>query len=295
MAFRNIKGIKVGSDGLSGSSKQKNTFIIGDYLGVFNGEGELSAIYQWDDVTSISKYGNNFSISVAKETFKIQPKDFKSGEEFLLCKAIIEGAVGDYGIPYRHGEDALPPKFLYTQLDFPKDSIVVTSHLDEGEISSSYLAIVNNKIFHVLWGIAGFSMIVVFFLLINIFGGDEPMKFLYYFPISVASGIIIGLIIYLFQFAIAKSKFKSIAKRDLSFQKPVTYGVSRLGFSEIEDFIYSSYNMITWDKADYFIETDRLFIVVRKNSGILRLPKRLFDKRGNEKIGDILRTVLEER
>ena len=125
--------------------------------------------------------------------------------------------------------------------------------------------------------------------------GITRTNWLYFVPISAAAGAITALLVHIVTQAIARARFRSIAEADCAARKEITFVVCRQGFAACESCVYESRDLVPWSEADYFIESDKMFIIYKNNMPIAFIPKRAFDKKYVGGIADIMALNLEQR
>ncbi len=288
MAFCDLKTVRI-FDEASGC-----TYIIGDVFSVYSFGAEKPVVYSWDMVKSVELSKRTTTIDVGKKNFRIDNKLFSSHDDFLRAIALIECACRDYDIPYAHDKRIFPTKNLYNETIVGKDAYVGEGEVDENDIASAFIMMMNLKLVKFLWLIAILMMLVIFGLL-HLFIGVTRSNLLYFIPISFAGGGIITLIVYIVCYGIAKNRFKSIIECDPAAGSVMTFVISRLGFAVCEKCNYDGGDLVAWNEADYFVETDKMFIIYKNNVAIAYIPKKVFNKKHIGGISDIIALRLEQR
>ncbi len=287
MAFRNIKSVKVSS------VKNGKTYIIGDCFAVLKEGAEIFAC-PWRDIKQIFETYDSVTVYGPFGSEKLRMSDFGMKKDFFAALAIIEGAAGDYGIDIRVPYRTIPPKTMYIAGGPSDTGIAFAAPIDQSEIISGSLAIASAKMRRLMWLCVLLVAVIVFIALHKAFG-TTAQTLLLFFPISVFSGGIAAIIIYIFMYFLVGIRCKSLAKSDTTFGEKISYSISTNGFAAVEEEIGASQNLIPWRFADYYKETDRLFIIVCGGRPAVYVPKRLL-KQGEYKLcEEIISSALEQR
>lgn len=288
MAFRDIKPVRV-YDEASGC-----TYIIGEVFAVYSFGANEPTVYSWDMVRSAAVTRKSVSLNMDKSSYKIARKRFSVPEDYFRAVAIIECACKDYDIYYSHEKRMFPLKSEYTEVAPGKDAYFGEGMVDENEAAATFIALMNFKLMKVLWLAALCLMLLVLGGLHMIFGVTRE-NMLYFIPIAAASGGIITLLIYITCHAIAKARFRSIAECDPATKEVMSFVVCRQGYAACESCVYDGTELVPWDSADYFVESDKMFIFYRGNSAVVYIPKRAFDKKHVGGVADMIALNLEQR
>ena len=75
----------------------------------------------------------------------------------------------------------------------------------------------------------------------------------------------------------------------------MSFVVCRQGYAACESCVYDGTELVPWDSADYFVESDKMFIFYRGNSAVAYIPKRAFDKKHVGGVADMIALNLEQR
>ncbi|MBD5129311.1 MAG: YcxB family protein [Ruminococcaceae bacterium] len=289
MAFCDLKPVCVNDD------DGGRTYIIGSVFAVYGTVGsEPPLVYSWDMVRNVSITRKEITIETANKSFCITNKIIKNIEEILRAIAIIECRQKEYGFGYQHEKRMFPLKSMYTECSPGKETYTGEGTLDDGETAAAFIMLLNFKLVKFLWLIALLIMLIVFGIL-HITIGISRDNILYFVPISIASGGIASLLVYIITHAVARAKFRSMADADLATRQPITFVVSRAGFAACESCTYESRDLVPWSELDYFIESDKMFILYKNNSAVAYIPKKAFDKKYVGGIADIIALSLEQR
>lgn len=289
MAFIDLKPVCVSDD------DGGRTYIIGSVFAVYGIVGsEPPLVYSWDMVRMVTVTRKGITVETAKKSFSVTNKMFDGIEEILRAVAIIECRQKEYDFGYQHEKRMFPLKSMYTECSPGKETYTGEGMLDDGETAAAFIMLLNFKLVKFLWLIALLIMLVMFGAL-HLTIGITRDNILYFVPISVAAGGIAALLVYIITHAIARAKFKSLADADLATRQPITFVISRVGFAACESCTYESRDLIPWSEVDYFIESDKMFILYKNNAAVAYIPKKAFDKKHVGGIADIIALSLEQR
>ncbi len=289
MAFSDLKPVCV-IDEDSGC-----TYIIGSVFAVYGIVGsEPPLVYSWDMIRAAAVTRKGITLETAKKSYSIANKMFSGTENLLRAVAIIECRQSEYGFRYQHEKRMFPLKSMYVECSPGKETYTGEGMLDEGETAASFIVLLNFKLVKVLWLIALLIMLVTFGVL-HLAIGITRSNILYFVPISVATGGISALLVHIITHAIARAKFKKMANVDPAATQPITFVVSRAGFAACESCTYESRDLVPWSKMDYFIESDKMFILYKDNTAAAYIPKKAFEKKYVGGIADIIALSLEQR
>lgn len=288
MAFSDLKPVTAGDD------KAGCTYIIGDVFAVYKMGLPTPVVYSWDMIKSASVSRREIVLTTDKDSFRISYKMFSTVEDELRAIANIECRQKEYGFSYQHEKRLFPLKSMYYECSPGKDTYTGEGLLDEAETAAAFIMLLNFRLMKFLWLVALLIALVTFGVL-NFTVGITRDNILYFIPISVVSGAIAALIINIVAHAIARGRFKSLADGDLASRQPITFVVSKLGFAACESCVYQGRDLVPWEEADYFIESDKMFIIYKNNSAVAYIPKRAFDKKFIGGIADIIALNLEQK
>lgn len=288
MAFCDLKPVCVTDD--AGS----HTYIFGSVFAVYGAGSEPPSVYSWDMIRLVTVTRKGVCVETVSKRFEIANKMFSDIEEILRMIAIVECRQKEYGFGYQHEKRMFPLKSMYNECSPGKETYVGEGMLDEGDTAAAFIMLLNFKLVKVLWLIALLIAVVAFGILYATVGITRN-NILYIVPISVVSGGIAALLIYMITHAIARAKFKSMADADPATRQPITFVISRAGFAACESCTYESRDLVPWSEVDYFIESDKMFILYKNNTAAAYIPKRAFEKKYVGGIADIIALSLEQR
>lgn len=288
MAFSDLKSVSAGDD------KAGVTYIIGSVFAIYNMGVQTPVVYSWDMIKSASVSRREIVLTTEKESFRISYKMFSTVEDELRAIAIVECRQKEFGFTYQHEKRLFPLKSMYRECTAGNDTYTGEGLLDEAETAAAFIMLLNFRLMKFLWLVALLIALVTFGIL-NFSVGITRDNILYFIPISVAAGAIAALIINIVAHAIARARFKSLADGDLASRQPITFVVSKLGFAACESCVYEGRDLVPWDEVDYFIESDKMFIIYKNNSPAAYIPKRAFDKKYIGGIADIIALNLEQK
>ena len=270
------------------------TYIIGSVIAVYSPSAATPTVYSWDMVKSAAVSRRDIKISVGNTNIVIHYKTFGTDENVLKAITIIERHQREYGFAYQHERRMLPLKSLYVECAPGRETYIGESIYDEGETAAAFIALLNFKLFKLLWLVAILITLVTLGV-IHFNWGITRDNVLYYIPISIAMGGIVALLVYIIVHAIERGKFKNRCNVDLASRQPVTFVISRVGFAVCESCVYESRDLIPWSEIDYYVESDKMFILYKGNAVAAYIPKKAFNKKHVSGISDILALSLEQK
>lgn len=288
MAFRDLKSARASDE------KNGNTYIFGGVFAVYELSSDIPAVYSWDQVKSAAVMRRDITIVAGNRTFTVSNKMFDSEEELLRAIAIIECKQKEFGFGYAHEQRMIPMKLLYEERSMGKNVYKGEGLLDESDTAAAFIMLLNIKLVKLLWLIAILISLIVMGILHFTIGITRD-NFLYFIPISLAAGGITVLLVYIITHAIARARFKSLADGDIASRQPITFIVSHQGFAACESSTYESRDLVPWEAVDYFVESDKMFILYKGKSPLAYIPKKAFDKKMVSGIADIIALHLEQR
>ncbi len=289
MAFYDLRPVRV-FDEASGC-----TYVVGDAFAVYSFGTDRPVVYSWDMIKSVTddnRKGIFFDMGSAE--YGIPMSCFKVREDYFRIIAITEGMHRKHSFTYHHGARVLPLKDTYIEAGIGKDSYVGEGHIDENDTAAAFVMMMNIRLVKVLWLIAILVMLLVFGAL-HFFVGVTRDNILYFIPISVAVGGILTLIVYLICHAAARSKFTRVVGNDPAVEELITFVVSPNGFAACESCVYDRQDLIPWSRLDYFVETDKIFIIYKDGNAVTYMPKKAFDKKYLGGVSDMMAIHLEQK
>ena len=287
MAFCDIKPVRINIDNIGVS------YIIGEVFAVYANE-PVPAVYSWNQIQTVTEDKRSLTFKTENCDFVIPKKEFLQQEDYFRALAIIECAQKSGGFVYEHQRRILPLKSEYIETDPGKDAYSGTCEIDENEAASTFIMLMNFKLMKVLW-LLTIMLILLIFLGLHLFIGITRENVLYFIPISIIGGAILTLVIYLICYAIARSKYTSVAGCDPASREPITFVISPMGFAACEACVYDGQELIPWSSFDYFIESDKMFVLYKDGTTSVFVPKKAFDKKCLGGIADIISLRLEQR
>ena len=288
MAFKNIKGIRVKC------VESDEIYILADCFAVYQNHSETPTVYEWNDITRITEAKTCLIFTTIDKIYKIYKKSFDSDTSYLSALAIIEGACADYSIPFSHLKRLIVTKDKYIDAELPMSAFAASGFIDENEMASIYSSIRNNFISKILFSFAIIICAIVFFVLVKTF--DVSIEIIPFFLfIAIISGAIFATLFFLIQHQITKSLIIKMVKNDPSVNFQITYAISKSGFVEIESFLFSRENYISWKEVDSYIDTNKAIVILKGNTPLMKLPKRLFTRDEVRQILDLIDECISER
>ena len=288
MAFCDLKPVSV-TDENTGV-----TFIIGSVFSVCSYGADCPKVFSWGMAKTVTVTRGGILFATDTAQYIVKSRLFSSPDEFLRAVAIIECAYKKYGFEYVHEKRLLPLKSLYREFSQGTDAYIGESEIDGNDAANAFISLMNIKLVKLLWLIALLIMLLTFGIL-HYFVGVTRDNLLYFIPISAASGGIITLLVYIICHSVAKAKFFRIAECDPAADMNITFVISKFGFAACESSTYQGRDLVPWNEADYFIETDKIFIIYKNNAPIAFIPKKAFGKKFAGGAADILALKLEQR
>ncbi len=288
MAFCDLKAVTASDD------KNGATYIIGNVFSAFSLGADLPTVYSWDLIRAVDISKNEVKIITSTKNFSISFKMFKSEEDLLRAITIIECMQKKYNFSYKHERRMFPLKSVYRECTPGKEIYIGEGILDENETAAAFIALLNFRMVKLLWLVA---LLIAFITLgaLHYFIGVNRGNILYFVPISVVSGGIIAVLVYIFTHLIARAKVKRMCKNDLATKQVITYVICRAGFATCEACVYTSRDLIPWNEMEYFVESDKMFILYKNNAPAAYIPKKAFDKKQVGSVADIIALHLEQR
>lgn len=288
MAFETVNGQKVFS------SATGMTYIFGDYFVVFRGENSLPEIYEWTQINSITESITSLAVSADEANYTIERSAFQSDDQYLSVRAIIEGQVALHpSIKYKFNKRILPLKFLYRNI-ITNNAYVMRGIYEEKVINSCNISLVSARYGRYIFLFAFFLIIAIFVVLANILGNFAE-NWLYCLPISIFTGIIVSVVIYLVVGMTARHKYNTVNKVDPALTKEITIVVANEGFAAVESSVYTGQDLIPWNEASFFIETHAGLVVFKDNESVFWLPKSFIPKNEQNNLISIIATRVKQR
>ena len=287
MAFSDLKPVIV-------TDEKSSTYIIGSVFAVYNPSAAAPLVYSWDMVKSAAVSRRDVKISAGNTSVVIPYKAFGSDENVLRAIAIIECRQKEYDFSYQHETRMLPLKSMYVECAPGRETYIGETVYDDGETAAAFISLLNFKLIKLLWLVAVLITLVTLGF-IQYKWGITRANVLYYIPISIAIGSIVSLLVYIIVHAIERAKFRRKCNADLGARLPVTFVVSRVGFAVCESCVYESRDLIPWGEIDYYVESDKMFILYRSGNVAAYIPKKAFNKKHVAGVADIMALSLEQR
>lgn len=288
MAFCDLKPVRVFEENAG------CTIIIGDAFAVYSFGTDRPVVYSWDMMEHVTEDRRNLIFDTGKTVYKISKKCFSAREDYFRALAIVESMRREYQFPYSHENRVLPVKDTYIECMIGKDAYIGEAMIDENETAAAFVMLMNVKLVKLLWLIAVLIMLAAFAVLHLIFGVTRD-NILYFIPISVAIGGIITLVVYLICHAIARSQYQKLSGNDPAAEEVITFAVCNDGFAACESCVCDCQEIVPWKAVDYFIETDKIYILYKDGKAVVYMPKKAFDKKYIGGISDMISLHLEQK
>ena len=288
LAFCDLKPV-CATDDSSGSS-----YIIGSVFAAYGVGAEPPEVYSWDMVKSVSVTRKDIRVETVGRSFTVTNKMFGSKETLLRAIAIIEYRSREYDFGYQHDRRLFPLKSKYVEVSPGRETFIGEGTLDEGDTAAAFIMLLNFKLVKILW-LVGILIALVTFGILHMTVGVNRSNWLYFVPISAVAGAIIALLVYIITQAAARARFKKFADVDAAARMTITFVVSRRGFAACESCVYESRDLVPWSEMDYFIESDKMFILYKNNAPVAFIPKKAFEKKTVGAVADVIALNLEQR
>jgi len=288
LAFCDLTAITATDD------KTGTSYVIGNVFSSFPTTGDMPLVYSWDLVRAVEISRREIKIIAGTRSFPLTYKMFKSESDLLKAITIIECKQKEYKFSYKHERRMFPLKSVYRECAPGKELYVGEGMLDESETATAFITLLNFKMMKFLWLVALLIAFVTLGVLHYLIGISRD-NILYFVPISVVSGGIIALLVYIVTHLIARARVKHMCAADLATKQVLTFVVSRAGFATCESCVYQSRDLIPWSEMEYFVESDKMFILYKDNAPAAFIPKRAFEKKQVGSVADIIALHLEQR
>jgi len=289
MAFESLPGVKVYAH------TAEQTFVVGDFFAVYRNNEEIPTIYRWAEVKIITENRTDFTVTAGGITYRIPKNCLPDVRKLLNLRGVFEGAISaNPSIEYFYQKRILPPKYLYLSGDLSEAPYTVNGVYKEREINFSNVILLNTRLGKV-FKIIAFLTIVSIFAFLHFSYGNTRENWFWFMPISIFSGGIAAMLVYLVCALIANFHYAHLFKTDPALSEEITFTISADGFSAVESHLYTGNEFIPWHEANYFIETNSVFIVYKHNKAVFWLPKRLFTKEIQIEISDFIHARLIQK
>lgn len=270
MAFDSLKGERIYV------SQSAETFLVGDYFSVFGNESEIPRIYEWTEIKSYSENPNGFTfVTFDGESYSIPRMTFSDSAQLIRFRTIAEGQLS--GAKCRLTQRILPPKYNYSSVDVPEQSFSALCVYNEKDINSGSVAHIQSRTAKYIFLLGGIIFAAVFLALV-FFLGEVAKNWFYYLPISLFSGIGVGVVIFLISSVVARLRFADFVKHDVSSLEETVIVVAHAGFAAVERCVYTGMELIPWSQADHYFETKSTIVITCKDKSVCWIPKRIFPK-----------------
>lgn len=288
MAFCDLKPVCT-SDDENGCS-----YIIGSVFAAYGIGAEPPEVYSWDMVRTVTVTRKEIRVDTVGRSFTIPNRMFGDKENLLRAIALIECYRKEYMFGYQHDKRLFPLKSAYVEVTPGKETYVGEGVLDEADTAAAFIMLLNFKLVKILW-LVGLLIALITFGILHMTVGINRGNWLYFVPISAVAGAIIALLVYIVTQAAARARFKKMADVDHAARMNITFVVSKQGFAACESCVYESRDLVPWGEMDYFIESDKMFILYKNNTPAAYIPKRAFEKKFVGGVADIIALNLEQR
>lgn len=271
-----------------------SSYIIGSVFASYGIGADPPEVYSWDMIKTVSVSRKEIKVETVGKTYTIPKQMFGGNENILRAIALIEYYRKEYQFGYQHDLRLFPLKSSYVEVTPGRETYVGEGVLDEGDTAAAFIMLLNFKLVKILW-LVGIMIALITFGILHLTVGVNRSNWLYFVPISAVAGAIISLLVYLITQAVARARFKKMADVDHAARENITFVVSRKGFAACESCVYESRDLVPWEEMDYFIESDKMFILYKNNAPAAYIPKRAFEKKYVGGVADIIALNLEQR
>lgn len=287
MAFDSLKGERIYV------SQTALMFLAGDYFSVFSNDSEIPNIYEWSEIKAYSEQPAGLTIVTDDgESYSIPKASFTDPKQFIRFRTIAEGQM--QGAKCRLTQRILPPKYNYSSVDIPEQSFSASCVYNEKDINSGSVAHMHSRTAKYMAIIGGLVFVIVF-LALAFFRGGLSENWYYYLPISLFSGIGVGVGAYLISSVIARFRFADFVKHDVSALEETIIVVAHAGFAAVEKCVYTGMELIPWTQADYYFETKTTIVIACKDKSVCWIPKRVFPKNVQSDISSFISSRVTAR
>lgn len=281
MSFRSVESLKL-------ASSNGNKYIISDCFAVYEHSSSIPTVYQWKDIKTVIENGMSFTIKARNgSTYTLGKDCYPSYSVFFKARAIIAGGKENTKMDYVCSNLIIPSKSLYIEHDIPEVAYIANGRYNTNELWKEFLHIKNKITVKLLWAFAVFIIGILFFQQTSSIELTQD-NWWKYALISIGIGVAATLTLYVILFIIFKALYNGKTKADFALGESLTFIVCNYGFAVIEKSVNSICDLIPWDKATSFIETDSMFIIYSDGAAILWLPKRIYSPVVQKKICALL-------
>ncbi len=288
MAFDALSGFKIVV------SQYNLTYIVGDYFSVFDDDTDIPEVYEWSAVHLYEETTDHFRIGFERAEYTIPKNCFADNMQIIHFRTIAEGMLsGRKDVTLNVKSRILPPKYNYVNADLSSNAYTASGVYIEKEINAGSVSHIYSKLRFPIWLIAAAAAVLSFFAMWA-FGGNIEKNLIFYLVISFFIGIGVGTIIYLILCIIARYRYSSFLKKDVSTAENIVFVVAPDGFGAIEQCIYCGKELIPWSFARYFYETKFSVAIVCRDKSVCCIPKRLFQKNAQNDVLDFISARVEQ-
>ena len=287
MAFESLAGERIYV------SQSAETFLVGDYFSVYGMEDEIPMIYEWSDVKGYSELQNGVTIVTSDgESYFIPRNAFSDNLQLIRFRAIAEGQLKS--VNCRLNQRILPPKYNYCSVDPPEQSFSATCRYNEKDINSGSVANMHSRTGKYVIAI-GLAVFAIVFIILAYFRGAVAENWFYYLPISLFSGVGVGVAVYLISGVIARFRFADFVKHDVAALEETVIVIAHAGFAAVEQAVFTGMELIPWTSADHYFETKTTIVITCKDKSICWIPKRVFPKNVQNDISSFISSRVQAK
>ncbi len=289
MSFESIPSVKVPVHSIG------QTFVFGDFFSVYLKGETTPRIYNWSELVSVTETKREFIFTTNDATYKLPKDQIPDTLRFLRIRAIVEGMISVYPhISFRHTDRILPAKNYFMVCETPSNAFAARGIYNEREIAYSNVTLTNTRL-NFIFRLIGILVIVATFIFLCVTIGNFEDNLWYFLPISIFTGVIAIMMIYLVSSIIAKYIYASLLKLDPSLLQEITFVLCDEGFAAVESCVYTGSDLISWSEAAYFVETNYVYIIFKNKKAVFWLPKRLFSKDIQRDLSNFIASRLQQK
>ena len=286
MAFEHLKGQQL-------TDKKGNTYIISDIFAVIYPGENRPDVYEWGDIKSVKSDGKSLTISTEDKTFNIGSEAFSDRERFTAVTTVVLSSVSGKAASCNMPDSLLPDKRLYENADIPQFAVTATGGYSIKDEKSTLTSLYFNKSGRLLWSLAiigGVLAVALFQLLIGFTASSWWYLTIGAFFCAVGVVAIASIVLT----AISKIKFSSILQSCNRLFDGVAFAVCEQGVCAVEECVYSGTELIGFQMDDSYLNAPAMFVIMRRKTPVVWIPKSLFTKDELIRIEDYLSESLSE-
>ena len=147
-------------------SQLQQTFIIGDYFAVYEGESDYPQVYEWKSLKSYNEQADSFSFVFPGNTFVVPKMVFSDSRPLIKFRTIAEGQLASCSSAVKRIQSRIiPPKYNYRISEIPEKSYSASGTYVERDINSGSVTLMYRKLALLIWLSAAVIAVLVFIFL----------------------------------------------------------------------------------------------------------------------------------